>query len=123
MYTSGWPKIQKRCCQSTGWPPADGLKKLAPKARSNMSSMSATVMAGKARMISTEVTRVIQVKTGRRIMVMPLARMLMIVQMKLKEAASEAMPRIWMPMIQKSVPTPVKRRAWPLAPKVPESGA
>ena len=88
-----------------------------------MSSMSATVIAGKARMISTAVTRVIQVKTGRRIMVMPLARMLMMVQMKLKEAASEAMPRIWMPMIQKSVPTPVKRRACPLAPKVPESGA
>ena len=123
MYTSGWPKIQKRCCQRTGWPPADGLKKFAPKERSNMSSMSATVIAGNARMISTAVTRVIQVKTGRRIMVMPLARMLMMVQMKLKEAASEAMPRIWMPMIQKSVPTPVKRRAWPLAPKVPESGA
>ena len=56
-------------------------------------------------------------------MVMPLARMLMMVQMKLKEAASEAMPSTWMPMIQKSVPTPVKRKAWPFWPKVPESGA
>ena len=123
MYTSGWPKIQKRCCHRTGWPPADGLKKLAPKARSNMSSIRATVMAGKARMMRIAVTSVIQVNTGRRIMVMPLARMLMMVQMKLKEAASEAMPRTWMPMIQKSVPTPVKRSAWPFWPKVPESGA
>ena len=74
-------------------------------------------------MMSTAVTSVIQVNTGRRIMVIPLARMLMMVQMKLKEAASEAMPRTWMPMIQKSVPTPVKRSAWPFWPKVPASGA
>ena len=45
-------------------------------------------------MINAEVTNVIHVNTGKRIIVIPFARMLMIVQMKLKEAASEAMPRI-----------------------------
>ncbi len=40
---------------------------------------------------------------GMRISVMPGARMLMIVTMKLNAAASEAMPRIWRPMTQKSM--------------------
>jgi ribosomal protein L33 len=34
MYTSGWPKSQKRCCHSTGSPPRLALKKFDPKLRS-----------------------------------------------------------------------------------------
>jgi len=34
MYTSGCPKTQNRCCQSTGSPPPPGVKKLDPKFRS-----------------------------------------------------------------------------------------
>src|SRR3954462_13207855 len=30
IYTSGWPKIQKKCCQRTADPPAWVLKKLPP---------------------------------------------------------------------------------------------
>ncbi len=30
MYTSGWPKNQKRCCQMIGSPPLAGLKKAVP---------------------------------------------------------------------------------------------
>ena len=67
-------------------PPLDTSKKLVPKSRSIMSSTSAIVIAGKARTIRNEVKSVIQVKTGRRIIVMPGARMLMIVTMKLSAA-------------------------------------
>src|SRR3712207_8761138 len=34
IYTSGWPKIQKRCCQRSGSPPPEGTKKWVPKKRS-----------------------------------------------------------------------------------------
>ncbi len=34
MYTSGWPKNQKRCCQMMGSPPPVGSKKLVPNWRS-----------------------------------------------------------------------------------------
>ena len=51
-------------------------------------------MAGKARMMRKLTINVIQVKTGSLIMVMPGARILIIVVMKLNEASSEARPRI-----------------------------
>ena len=47
---------------------------------------------------------VIQVKTGNLIIVMPGARMLMMVVMKLKEASSDATPSNWREKIQKSGP-------------------
>ena len=71
MYTSGWPKIQKKCCQSIGSPPPDGTKKLVPKNRSNMSRMSATVMTGNASSSRTWVMKLIQTNIGMRISVMP----------------------------------------------------
>ncbi len=89
-----------------GRPPVSGLKKLVAKVRSNINSIRAIVMAGKARMIKKLVINVIQVNTGKRIICMPGARMLMIVVMKLKEAASEAMPSTCKPRIQKSAPMP-----------------
>ena len=63
-----------------------------------MSRTSATVMTGKASTIRIWVMKLIQVKIGMRIIVMPGARMLMMVTMKLNAAASEATPRIWRPM-------------------------
>ena len=71
-----------------------------------MSSISAMVMAGKARTMRNDVTSVIQVKTGRRIIVMPGARRLMMVTMKLSAAAIEATPRSCRPMTHMSM-------AWP----------
>ena len=67
----------------------DTSKKFVPKRRSIIISTSAIVIAGKARMMRKDVTSVIQVKTGRRIIVMPGARRLMIVTMKLSEAAMD----------------------------------
>ena len=46
--------------------------------------------------------KLIQANIGMRISVMPGARMLMIVTKKLTAAASDAMPSIWRPSIQKS---------------------
>ena len=52
------------------------------------------------------VTSVIQVSVGTRIMLMPLVRMLRMVTMRLMAPTSEAMPVIWRPRAQKSMPRP-----------------
>ena len=52
-------------------------------------------IAGNARISRKLTTRVIQVNTGSFIMVIPGARILIMVVMKLKEAKREATPRIW----------------------------
>ena len=103
MYTSGWPKIQNRCCHRMGMPPLDTSKKFVPNWRSNITSTSAMVIAGKERMMRKDVISVIHVNTGRRIIVMPGARRLMMVTMKFSAAAMEATPSSCRPRIQKSV--------------------
>ena len=60
MYTSGWPKIQNRCCHSNGSAPAATEKNVAPKLRWNVSRTSATVMTGMANSSRNLVTRIIQ---------------------------------------------------------------
>ena len=62
------------------------------------------VIAGKARMMRKLTIKVIQVNNGSLIIVMPGARMLMMVVMKLKEASKEATPRICREKTQKSGP-------------------
>lgn len=71
MYTSGWPKIQNRCCHRNGSPPLDALKKVAPKRRSKVSRNNATEMTGTANASRNWVTRDIQVVVGIRHHVMP----------------------------------------------------
>ena len=66
------------------------------------------VIAGKANTIRRDTTSVIQVNTGIRIIFMPGARIFTIVTTKFMAAESEAIPNICKPMIQKSVPAPVK---------------
>ena len=97
IYTSGCPKIQKRCCQSNGSAPIATLKKLASNVRSKLRSTRATVMTGKAKSSKNWTTRIIQVKTGIRSMVIPGALILTIVTMRLIEPTREAMPTIWSP--------------------------
>ena len=92
MYTSGWPNSQNRCCHRIGSPPAAVLKKLAPNCRSAVSSISATVIIGKANTSRILVTSVIHTNTGILIKDMPGARIFMIVTTKLKPAANEATP-------------------------------
>ena len=60
-------------------------------------------MAGKASTSRNWVTKLIHTKSGMRISVMPGARMLMMVTMKLNPASIDEMPRICRPSIQKSM--------------------
>jgi hypothetical protein len=46
MYTSGWPKNQKMCWNSTGSPPPAALKKLVPKWRSVSIMVTAPASTG-----------------------------------------------------------------------------
>ena len=64
MYTSGCPKIQNRCCHSSGSAPASTLKNVAPNSRWNISRNSATVMTGMANTSRNWMTRTIHVKIG-----------------------------------------------------------
>ena len=68
-----------------------------------MTSTSAMAIAGSARMSRKLVTSAIQVNTGRRIIVRPGARRLMIVTIKFSDAMMEESPSTWMPSTQKSV--------------------
>jgi len=79
---------------------------VVPKKRSNIKNTSATVITGNAVTMMIWVTRVIQVKTGSRIIRMPGARRLMMVTRKLNPAAREAMPSTWSPTTQKSMLSP-----------------
>ena len=98
IYTSGWPNIQNKCCHKSGSAPAATLKKLASKRRSNIIKNRATVITGMAKSNRNCTTSSIHESTGMRKSVMPGARMLMTVTMRLIADTSEAMPVIWRPM-------------------------
>ena len=68
------------------------MKKFVPNSRSKSSWMSATVRTGSERMSRNATTSVIQTKTGSRIIVMPGARMLMMVTAKFSAAISDETP-------------------------------
>ena len=94
MYTSGCPKIQNRCCHSSGSAPASTEKNVAPKRRWNSSRKSATVITGMANSSRNWVTVAIHVNTGIRINFIPGARMLSTVVIRLIALVSDAMPVI-----------------------------
>ena len=75
-----------------GSAPASCTKKSVPKVRSRMSSRNAMVRGGNAKMIMNEVMSIIHAKTGMRIMVMPGARMLTMVTMRLSAVAVVPIP-------------------------------
>ncbi len=83
----------------------------APKARSASSESSAPARIGNAISTSRLVTRVFHTKIGIRNIVMPGARMQMIVVMKLTAPRMVPRPAIQRPMIQRSPPTPGLRAA------------
>ena len=64
------------------------------------------MITGKARITRKAVTNVIQVNSGILIKVIPGARMLIMVTIKLKAEASDAIPRTCRLNIQKSTPSP-----------------
>src|SRR6266481_388855 len=83
MYTSGWPKNQNRCWNSTGSPPASAAKKVVPKLRSVSSIVIAPASTGSDNNSRNTVTRIDHTNSGILCKVMPGARMLKIVVMKL----------------------------------------
>ena len=103
MYTSGCPKSQKMCCQRSGSPPASAEKNGMPNSRQKSSCTRPTVRIGSAKTNRKDTTSVIHVNTGIRISVMPGARMLRMVMMKLNAAASEEIPSTSMPRLKKSM--------------------
>ena len=78
----------------------------APNLRSASSASSAAASTGKAIRTSTLVSRMFQVKIGIRNIVMPGARMQMIVVMKLTPPRMVPNPLSARPMIHRSAPTP-----------------
>src|SRR4029079_13257938 len=83
MYTSGWPKNQNKCWNRIGSPPPSGEKKVGPKLRSVSSIVMAPASTGSASSSRNTVTRIDHTNNGILCSVMPGARMLKIVVMKL----------------------------------------
>ena len=106
MYTSGCPNSQNRFWYSNGSPCSAALKKFVPKLRSRYTIISAAVTIGIANSVRNATTVIIQTKTGMRNSVIPGARMLRTVTMKLTAEVTEPMPSMISPMVQKSGPWP-----------------
>ena len=86
-------------------------KTWAPSSRSASSESSAPASTGNAISTSSDVTSVFQTKIGIRNIVMPGARMQMIVVMKLTAPRMVPRPAIHRPMTHRSPPTPGERTA------------
>src|SRR5919205_257625 len=110
MYTSGWPKNQNRCWYRTGSPPPAGSKKWVWKLRSVSSIVMAPASTGSDSSSRKAVTSTDQAKSGILCMVMPGARMLKIVVMKLIAPRMDEAPARWMDRIAKSMAEP----GWPM---------
>jgi hypothetical protein len=110
MYTSGCPKNQKRCCHSRT-PPLAGSYTCEPKIRSLAAANIAAARTGKAIRMRRLVMSVFQEKIGRRHIVMPGARIVMIVVMKFTAPKMVPKPLMPSPTIQRFPPTPGEKEA------------
>ena len=87
MYTSGWPKIQNRCCQSSGSPPCATSKKWKPALRWSSRKTRSTVSGGSAKISENDVARIAKQKSGIRFSDIPGARSLKIVTTQVDRAS------------------------------------
>ena len=106
MYTSGWPKNQNRCWNRIGSPPPSGAKKVVPKLRSVSSMVMAPASTGSESSSRNAVTRTDQTNSGILCSVMPGARMLKIVVMKLMAPRIDDAPARCSDRIAKSIAGP-----------------
>src|SRR3954471_21720512 len=90
MYTSGWPKNQNRCWNSSASPPRSTSKKCVATRRSRISAVLAIITAGIAKITMNDVTTCAQTKIGLRFSDMPGARSLNAVVMIDTATASDA---------------------------------
>ena len=93
----------------TGSPPPAGSKNCVPKLRSVSSMVSAPARTGSDRTNSHTVTRIDHTNSGMRCSVMPGARMLKMVVMKLMAPRIELAPARWSERMAKSIAGP----GWP----------
>src|SRR5246127_3982574 len=110
MYTSGWPKNQNRFKNSSGSPPPAGSKKVVPKLRSVSSIVIAPASTGSDSSNRNAVTRIAHTKSGILCSVIPGARMLKIVVMKLMapmidDAPARCIEKIVMSTAGPGIPT------------------
>src|SRR6266511_6234859 len=94
-------------CHMTAMPPLVGSKNEPPRLRSMNSKIRALANTGVASSTSNEVTSMVQQNMGSRNMVMPGARMLKIVVMKLTAPRIEEVPTSSSPSTHRSAPTPI----------------
>ena len=106
MYTSGWPKNQNRCWNSSGDPPAAGSKKWVPKRRSASSMISAPLRTGNATRIMKLVRNRFHVRIGMRNRVIPGARSMVMVVITLTAPSVPDVPVRMIETIHRSAPRP-----------------
>ena len=92
IYTSGWPKNQKRCWNNTGSPPPAGSKNLVLKFRSRRSIVIAPARTGRARINKTTVTLTDQLNNETWCIINKWHRILKIVLKKLIEPIIDEAP-------------------------------
>src|SRR6202051_3379879 len=109
MYTSGWPKNQNRCWNSTGSPPPSAEKKVVPKLRSVSSMVMAPASTGSDSNSRNTYTRIDNTNSDILCKVMPGARMLKMVLMKLMAPRIDEAPARWIDRMAKSTAGP----GWP----------
>src|ERR1700692_4047590 len=109
MYTSGWPKHQNRFDNRPGSPPAWAEKKVGPKLRSVSSMVIAPASTGSDSKSRNTVTRIDHTNSGILCSVMPGARMLKMVVMKLMAPRIDEAPARWIDRMAKSTAGP----GWP----------
>src|SRR3954468_9492637 len=90
MYTSGWPKNQKRCWKRSGSPRCSTSKKCVWTRRSRMSAVLASITEGIANKTMNDVTPCDHTNTGTRFNVIPGARILKAVVINETATASDA---------------------------------
>ena len=104
MYTSGWPKIQNRCCHSSELPPRSTSKKAVSKPRSSSSSRSPMTSGVKPNRIMNAITSTAQANSGMRLRVMPGVRIFSTPMMISIAAAMAPISATASPITQKSMP-------------------
>src|SRR6187401_1238309 len=108
MYTSGWPKNQNKCWNKIGSPPPSLAKNVVPKLRSVSSIVIAPASTGSDNSSRNTVTRIDHTNSGILCSVMPGARMLKIVVMKLIAPMIEPAPARCSEKIAKSTDGPTE---------------
>lgn len=106
IYTSGWPKNQKRCWYKIGSPPPAGSKNVVLKFRSVNNIVIAPANTGRERSRRIAVRRILHTNKGIRSSVIPSLRMFMIVVIKLAAPRILLTPAKWSEKIPKSTAPP-----------------